>query len=99
MRVSWISIEVLNQANSVAVAACQPETNYQVFNRAIMNKDIAKGKQQTDGSHNNYSTRGPSSSWFHKESLPSPPAWLCYILYHTLDQLWALRNGTAEIVD
>lgn len=81
----------------------QPETIYQIFNRAIFNTDIATGTVSTSGTANNYSTSGPSSSESIKEKLPSPPPPSCYlwgmVATCTSDQLAAVEAGTAEIVD
>lgn len=69
----------------------------------LFNKDVATGKSSTAGSLNDYSTKGPASSWHIKNKLPPSPPPNCY-LYNigstcTNDQLAAILDGTAEIVD
>jgi len=85
------------------LAAYQPETAWQIFDRVMFNRDVASGLQPTDGSFNNYTTTGPSSSFQIKNVLPPSPPPLCN-LYNvvgacTMDQYLALINGTADIVD
>ncbi|TKA68290.1 hypothetical protein B0A55_04291 [Friedmanniomyces simplex] len=85
------------------VAAYQPETNFQIFNRAVFNKDIATGRLPTNGRFNDYSTTGPSSSFSIKNKLPDIPDPICYLFSAssscTLDQFLALQNGSATVVD
>lgn len=81
----------------------QPDTVYEIFNRAMFGKDVATGKLPTSGRFNNYSSSGPLSSLQIKNELPPPPPVLCY-LYDAAggcneDQFEALANGTAEMKD
>lgn len=85
------------------VASYQPQTAYEIFTRAMLNLDIATGKQTTSGAANNYSSRGPLSSLGWKNSLPTPPLVDCN-LYNiaqscTVDQVTALKNGSATVAD
>ena len=97
-------LSMTTETNQVSLAAAyQPETVFQIFNRAMLNKDVATGKIPTAGSSNDYSTHGPSSSDQIKNNLPPSPPANCY-LYDigntcTVDQLTAILKGTAEIVD
>ncbi|KAK5145329.1 hypothetical protein LTR32_002897 [Rachicladosporium monterosium] len=81
----------------------QPETNFQIFNRALFNKDIASGRLPTSGRFNNYSTTGPSSSFSIKDVLPRVPDPICYVYTVgsacTVDQYVALEKGNATVVD
>ena len=84
-----------------AVAADQPETMYQVFQRSMFGMDVATGKQRVGG---NYSTAGPLSSWATKDDVPrQSPENVCYTYLATEtclpEQLEALNNGTAVIKD
>lgn len=92
---------VVTDMNDLTAAWYQPETTIEIFNRVIFNTDVATGKLPTSGAFNNYSTSGPSSSFSIKNKLPpSPPVdcnlWLVPSTC-TMDQLYALGNGTAEI--
>lgn len=49
------------------VAWFQPQTTYEIFNRALFDKDIATGQVSTVGTC--YSSIGPSSSWHIKDTL------------------------------
>lgn len=73
----------------------------QIFNRAMFNVDIATGKLPTSGASNNYTTTGPLSSFSIKNKLPPSPPVDCNIWNLaptcTLNQYYALGNGTAEI--
>ncbi|KAK5129276.1 hypothetical protein LTR08_003632 [Meristemomyces frigidus] len=85
------------------LAAFQPETSFQIFNRVMLNKDVATGEVPTNGRFGDYSTKGPASSFHIKNKLPAALPAACY-LYSvastcTVDQYLALLNGTAEIVD
>lgn len=86
---------------SSAAAWYQPETVNQVFNRVLFNADVATGKIPTSGAFNNYTTSGPSSSFSIKNKLSSSPPVDCNLWVVpgtcTMDQLYALGNGTAEI--
>lgn len=84
-----------------AVAAYQPETVYQIFQRSMFGKDVATGKVTAD---NDYSSQGPLSSWDTKNDVPDiTDANQCYT-YEALDtctdeQLEALADGSAVIKD
>lgn len=86
------------------VAAYQPRTAFEIFNRVLMNKDVATGKVAIGGHKNNYSTKGLKDTWWKKNQVPTtPPAPDCN-LYSvatscTIEQYLALLNGTAEIED
>lgn len=88
-----------SQTNLAAAYPYQPETVYQIINRAVFNKDIATGS----ASSANYSSSGPTSSDDIKLQLPTPPGVECYLgavgYSCTVDQYKAILNGTAEIVD
>ena len=80
----------------------QPETAYQIFNRALFNKDIATGMVDT-AANASYSTEGPSDSWATKNIPPAQPLQVCYSLDTedtcTTDQEDAIANGTAVLRD
>ncbi|KAH0544617.1 hypothetical protein FGG08_001267 [Glutinoglossum americanum] len=81
------------------IPAYQPETAYEIFQRATFNKDIATGKVSTLGGYE-YSSQGPSSTWKVKNAVPPSPAPTCYILDPftcTVGQFNAVYNGTALI--
>ncbi|KAF2667488.1 alpha/beta-hydrolase [Microthyrium microscopicum] len=59
--------------------AYQPEALQKIFSRAISGKDIASGAQAALDS--TYSTKGASSTWFHKNQVPKCPTKTeCYVL-------------------
>ena len=77
----------------------QPETVFQLVNRAIFGKDLATGTQSRDG----YSSVGAADTFSVKDELPESMAPVCY-LYSvqgtcTMDQYKALLKGDAKIVD
>ncbi|KAL5360366.1 Alpha/Beta hydrolase protein [Aspergillus floccosus] len=84
------------------VPAYQPETAYEIFHRAMFNRDIATGKVNT-AKHESYSTRGPSSTWNITNAVPDSPAPTCYVLqlttYCTEEQVQSVVDGTAVIKD
>ncbi|RDW78733.1 putative carboxypeptidase S1 [Aspergillus mulundensis] len=84
------------------VPAYQPETAYEIFHRAMFNRDIATGKIST-AQNGTYSTTGPSSTWNVTNTVPDSPAPTCYILslgsYCTDEQIASVANGTALIKD
>ncbi|KAL4909403.1 hypothetical protein BDW74DRAFT_80709 [Aspergillus multicolor] len=84
------------------VPAYQPETAYEIFHRAMFNRDIATGKIST-ARNGTYSTTGPSSTWNVTNTVPDSPAPTCYILslgsYCTDEQIVSVANGTALIKD
>lgn len=69
----------------------------------MFDHDVATGRVSTAGAENGYSTHGPSSSYVFKNKLPLPPPVNCaleaVLSTCTLDQYYALGNGTAEITD
>jgi hypothetical protein len=79
------------------VPSYQPETAYQVFMRALSNKDIATGKVDlTD----DYATKGPSSTTHIMNDVISPPEPECYIWEPgtcTKEQWETVANGTAIV--
>lgn len=84
------------------VPSYQPETAYEIFHRALFNRDLATGKIDT-AQNSNYSTHGPASTWHIKNEVPESPEPLCYILALaatcTDDQAEGVINGTAVIKD
>jgi carboxypeptidase C (cathepsin A) len=81
----------------------QPRTVFEIFTRSMLDLDVATGKHNTLGQHNNYSSRGPRSSWNTKNQLPTSPAVNCNIYNAaascTANQLRAMENGTAVVED
>lgn len=77
------------QAGS-AVAASQPETAFQIFQRAIFGLDIAAGKTNTE-EISNYSSKGTPTTPQAKQEVPEEPEPTCYTLDPTTcsDQAWA----------
>lgn len=84
------------------VPAYQPETAYEIFNRALFNRDIATGRIDT-ACNSSYSTQGPASTWQIKNKVPMSPEPQCYILSLestcTSDQINSVVNNTAIIKD
>ncbi|KAJ5177009.1 Carboxypeptidase S1 [Penicillium canariense] len=84
------------------VPAYQPQTAYEIFHRALFNRDLATGKIDT-ARNASYSTTGPASTWHIKNQVPESPEPLCYILALeatcTEDQIASVVNGTAVIKD
>lgn len=84
------------------VPAYQPQTAYEIFHRAMFNRDISTGKVPT-ANNDTYSTQGPSSSWSVKNEVPDSPAPTCYILSLasscTKEQAKAVLNGSALVRD
>lgn len=85
-----------------SVAAYQPETVYRIFERAVNGRDIATG-EVVIGNNSSYSTSGPESSFATKNELPAGEPSICYLYVLgntcTLDELAALKNGTAIVRD
>jgi len=84
------------------VPAYQPETAYQIFHRALFNKDIATGNIDTAGNAT-FSTSGLSDTWNVKDTVPTSPLPVCY-LYNPLstctdDQLNSVLDGSALVKD
>ncbi len=84
------------------VPSYQPETAYRIFMRALFNRDIATGEVNTV-SGDPYQTYGPASSWQFKNQDPPEFQQFCYVLDPTAlcteDQIMAVENGTAQIVN
>lgn len=84
------------------VPAYQPQTAYEIFHRAMFNRDIATGKISTS-KNSTYTTKGPSSTFDIKNEVPDSPEPTCYILslssYCTDEQAESVLNGTAVIKD
>jgi hypothetical protein len=77
----------------------QPEVYYNIFMRALFNKDIATGLIPVS---DYLSTVGPSSTVHVKNKIPARPESRCYILDPgtcTLKQFETVINGTAIIKD
>lgn len=84
------------------VPAYQPQTAWEIFHRAMTNKDISSGKIDT-ASNSSYSTKGPSSTFDVKNHVPERAEPVCYVLamamYCTDDQARRVQNGSAIIKD
>jgi Serine carboxypeptidase len=84
------------------IPSYQPETSYEIFMRAMTNRDIATGNVSTTEIPT-YSTTGTSSTWQIKNEVPDPPAPTCYVralrTSCTDDQIESVLNGTALIQD
>lgn len=83
------------------VPAYQPETAYQIFMRALFNKDIATGKIDTV-SNSSYHTSGPSDTLAIKNEVPEPEIMFCYTRDTstcTEEQIESLQNGSAVVKD
>lgn len=77
----------------------QPEAAYQIFMRALFNKDIATG---TIDLTDDYTTEGPRSTWHIQNDVLPQPEPECYILEAmscTVEQLEMAFNGTAVFKD
>jgi carboxypeptidase C (cathepsin A) len=63
------------------VAWYQPETSFQIFNRAIFGHDIPTGRKNLSRNRHaaKWSTKGPLSAWGWKEQLPASPPVECYM--------------------
>ncbi|KAL1597741.1 hypothetical protein SLS60_008227 [Paraconiothyrium brasiliense] len=84
-----------------AVGAYQPETVSKIFDRVMLNKDVATGKIGLGDAP--YSSEGPVSSFEIKNVLPTPLENECYTWAVTdtctAGQIAALANGTAVVRD
>lgn len=83
------------------VPAYQPATAYEIFTRALFNKDIATGLEAT-GEGSNYSSSGPADTLeFRSEQLAEQPLQFCYTLDPsstcTEEQIGALLNGSSTV--
>ncbi|KXH43587.1 serine carboxypeptidase [Colletotrichum nymphaeae SA-01] len=84
-----------------AVPSYQPESAYQIFNRALFNKDIATGLIDT-ATNLTYATEGPADTFGIKNEIPPQYEDFCYVLDPSTcsdEQVDALRNGTGIIKD
>lgn len=83
------------------IPSYQPETAYRIFTRALFNKDIATGTQNTYSDGTPYQSTGLSDTWSIKNEDPAEPLQFCYVLDPTAtcteDQLESVLNGTAVI--
>lgn len=79
----------------------QPETSYRIFTRALFNKDIATGEEDTYTNGEAYQSEGPSDTWAYQNEDPPDPIHFCYTLDpYTLcseKQIESIINGTALI--
>lgn len=83
------------------VPSYQPETAYEIFMRALFNRDIATGKVDT-ASNGSYATDGPSDTLAVRNEVPEPEIMFCYTLDTstcTAEQVDSLKNGTAVVKD
>jgi hypothetical protein len=82
------------------VPAYQPATAYEIFTRALFNKDIATGLEST-GEGSNYSSQGPSDTLQFRSEQFEQPLQFCYTLDPgstcTEEQIGALLNGSATV--
>lgn len=84
------------------IPSYQPQTAYNIFMRALFNKDIATGEQNTYGPDGEvYSSEGPSDTWEYRNDDPPDPTHFCYVLEpYTLcseAQIESIVDGTACI--
>jgi hypothetical protein len=84
------------------VPTYQPETAYRIFMRALFNQDIATGEINAL-ENSDYATTGPADTWDIKNEPPAQYLQFCYVLdpsaLCTEDQIMAIENGTAQIVN
>lgn len=81
------------------IPAYQPEAAYDVFMRALFNRDIATGEEKV---HDELSTEGPSDTWHVKSKRAASPKQKCYILARETctEDVWAqVMAGKAIIKD
>ena len=82
-----------------AAPSYQPEASYDIFNRALFNRDVATGKVNII-KNPDYHTEGPSDTFHIRSEKPPQYKQFCYILDPstcTEEQVAALRAGTAVI--
>ena len=86
-------------ANTCAAGTYQPETIYRIFMRSMFGTDIATGEEKAEG----YQSQGPMSVRDVKNVLPPSPPVRCNVweipTSCTPNQVAALMNGSAEVVD
>ncbi|PGH30766.1 carboxypeptidase D [[Emmonsia] crescens] len=83
------------------VPAYQPETAFEIFRRAMFDKDIATGKVNT-AIDKEYATKGSPTTFQIGNKPPPKPKPTCYVLDFyscTDDQVAAITNGSALIRD
>lgn len=76
-----------------------PATAYDIFMRAMFNKDIATGKIDV---HDEYATEGPDNTWHIKQAPPEFPKPKCYVLApeSCTEDIWEkVKAGKAIIKD
>lgn len=77
----------------------QPEAAYEVFMRALFNRDIPTGLLPV---HDELSTVGPPDTWHIKQTAPKAPAPKCYILVPetcTPDVWEKVKSGKVTVKD
>lgn len=83
------------------IPSYQPETAYRIFMRALFNKDIATGEEDTYADGEVYQSEGPPDTWAYKNEDPPDPIRFCYTLDPTTlcsdEQIESIQNGTAVI--
>lgn len=78
----------------------QPETSYRIFMRALFNKDISTGEEDTYTDGEAYSSEGSPDTWAYKNELPPQPTHFCYSLAPETcseEQIESLEDGTAVV--
>lgn len=82
------------------VAAYQPETMSEIFERVMFGRDIATGDVDL-GEDSDYSTEGPLSVAEVLNELPEPEVSVCYVLWAPFSCTWeqqvALADGLAVV--
>lgn len=84
------------------IPAYQPETAYQVFHRAMFDRDLATGRFST--AHDlEYTTEGMDYIWDVRGETPNPPEPVCYVLNLnntcTTEQIESVVDGSAVVED
>lgn len=84
------------------IPAYQPETAYQIFHRAMFNRDIATGRFSTVDDQE-YTSDGMDYIWDVRNYMPNPMPPVCYVLNLlntcTQDQIMSVVNGSAVVKD
>ena len=85
------------------VAAYQPELAYEIFMRAMFDKDIATGQISLGGNGTVYQTQGSANTFDVKEQAPPMEKGFCYVLSTlltcTTEEIGWLVDGTAIVRD
>lgn len=89
------------------VPSYQPEAAYRIFMRALTGKDISTGAidlRDYEATHKDqYSTSGPSDTWWKKNNVEPAPPHECYILDMSgrcsEEEIGWIVNGTAIVKD